>query len=83
MFALLLSGFGRLLMAWLASSLPHCLALDSSSSSPCPAFLAIAKSVPFICRLTFTASQASPIRYIFIIYKIPNYDAFTTVEGVD
>ncbi|KAL6048252.1 hypothetical protein STEG23_002143 [Scotinomys teguina] len=31
-----------------------CLALDSSSSSPCPAFLDIAKSVPFICRLTHT-----------------------------
>ncbi|KAL6071093.1 hypothetical protein STEG23_029642, partial [Scotinomys teguina] len=27
-------------------SSPCCLALDSSSSSPCPAFLAIAKSVP-------------------------------------
>ncbi|KAL6057593.1 hypothetical protein STEG23_016609, partial [Scotinomys teguina] len=31
---------------------PCCLALDSSSSFPCPAFRAIAKSVSFICRLT-------------------------------
>ncbi|KAL6094154.1 hypothetical protein STEG23_022456 [Scotinomys teguina] len=31
-----------------------CLALDSSSSFPCPAFLAIAKSVSFICGLTHT-----------------------------
>ncbi|KAL6030947.1 hypothetical protein STEG23_001377, partial [Scotinomys teguina] len=38
----------------LASLSPCCLALDSSSSSPCPAFLSIAKSVPFICRLTHT-----------------------------
>ncbi|KAL6037949.1 hypothetical protein STEG23_018648, partial [Scotinomys teguina] len=39
---------------WARVSSPCCLALDSSSSSPCPAFLAIAKSVPFICRLTHT-----------------------------
>ncbi|KAL6086919.1 hypothetical protein STEG23_013424, partial [Scotinomys teguina] len=35
-------------------SLPLLLALDSSSSFPCPAFLAITKSVSFICRLIHT-----------------------------
>ncbi|KAL6092715.1 hypothetical protein STEG23_000157, partial [Scotinomys teguina] len=35
----------------LASSLPSCLALDSSSSFPCPAFLAITKSGVTTCRV--------------------------------
>ncbi|KAL6038693.1 hypothetical protein STEG23_033128, partial [Scotinomys teguina] len=39
-----------------------CFALATSSSSYCPTFLAINQSAPFICRLTFTASQAPPIK---------------------
>ncbi|KAL6092287.1 hypothetical protein STEG23_025965 [Scotinomys teguina] len=45
----------HLLFLMVGSRLFSCsLALDSPSSSPCPAFLAIAKSVPFICRPTHT-----------------------------
>ncbi|KAL6055886.1 hypothetical protein STEG23_016935 [Scotinomys teguina] len=59
-----LTGDSYILSSWRAGvfSLLPCPGL--LSASPCPAFLNIAKSVPFICRLTFTASQAPPINSV-------------------